>query len=98
MAWGQWALLLDVMLAVQLLPVKHPVLGTTYGLLRKNLVLKYPADVHQRKQVTDCLFKLLATTFKQPSSNRFISILMHTYFVQDHQNLVDCLLGFLLCV
>ena len=62
-ARGLQALLLEVILAVRLLHMRHPLLGTTCGLLRKNLVLKHQADVYQRKQITDCLFKLLATTF-----------------------------------
>ena len=99
MARGLQALLLEVILAVRSLHMRHPLLGTTCGLLRKNLVLKHQADVYQRKQITDCLFKLLATTFKQPSPNMFISILMDINFLQDHQNLLmDCLLSFLFCV
>lgn len=65
----------------------------TCGLLRNNLVLRHPTD---RRQITDCLFKLPATTDKQPSSNMFIAILVYTQLPQDCEALlVGYVLSFL---
>lgn len=76
-AWDVRAISLEAMLAVELLCVRHPLLGTTCGLLRNDSVLKHPTDIHRRRQVTDYVFELLAAIVKQPSSNMCISILVY---------------------
>lgn len=72
---------------------------TTCGLLRNDLVLRHSTDIHRRRQITDCLFRLPATIDKQPSSNMFIAILVYFQLLQDCETLlVGCLLSFLSCL
>lgn len=63
--------------------------------IEEQLSFQTSTDVHRRRLITDCLFRLPATSVEQPSANVFISVLVNIHYLQDCKDLMGCLLSFL---